>query len=196
MLTDRERATVLAALRYWQRMTTQQQRHDRTFQEHLVVTDAGKIEPLTDAEIDALCQRLKAPGPSPRYVLYDFDADELATTLIYGSHAEAQEDADQFDNVVVITLALPAAWRNGTTESESLAGPIPHLSILTRLTGVSTWRELAGPESGCGLDYWYASADGRSAYINIDQDHITVSIDGECIYGGSLSDLNIQTKGG
>lgn len=41
----------------------------------------------------------------PRYVLYDFDSDDLATTNVYHSYREAAEDASQLDNVII--LALP-----------------------------------------------------------------------------------------
>src|SRR6266581_1863920 len=102
MLTGRELATVLGALRYWQRTTTQRQRHDRTFEEFSVVTDSAALEPLADAEIDALCQRLNAPRQSLRYVLYDFDADELVSTLIYDSYAKAADDAAELNNVIVV----------------------------------------------------------------------------------------------
>ena len=42
----------------------------------------------------------------PRYVLYDFDADNLATTTVYRSYQEAADDATRLDNVIVLTLPL------------------------------------------------------------------------------------------
>ena len=41
----------------------------------------------------------------PRYVLYDFNSDDLATTNVYHSYREAAEDASELDNVII--LALP-----------------------------------------------------------------------------------------
>ena len=54
-LNDRERATVLAALRYWQ---DEMSPHApaATYPEHF----AGGVEPLTAGEIDDLCERLNA----------------------------------------------------------------------------------------------------------------------------------------
>jgi len=54
-LTPRELATVLAALRYWQRegLLSGGAEHD-------LATDDGTLKPLGLHEIDALCQRLNA----------------------------------------------------------------------------------------------------------------------------------------
>jgi hypothetical protein len=58
--------------------------------------------------------------------------------------------------------------------------------LLAELTGTdpSAWEEVEGPESGCGLDYWYCHAMSGEAYVNVDQTCITVSIEGEKIYEG------------
>ena len=42
----------------------------------------------------------------PKYVLYDFDADELATTTVYCAYEEAAADAGDLDNVRVVALNL------------------------------------------------------------------------------------------
>jgi len=39
-----------------------------------------------------------------KYLLYDFDAGEMATTTVYDTQDEAKEDAAEFDNVIVIPL--------------------------------------------------------------------------------------------
>lgn len=55
-MTDRELATVLAALRYWQYESTEYQ---RTYGAHFTdENDEPRWAPMTDAEIDALCERL------------------------------------------------------------------------------------------------------------------------------------------
>ena len=41
-----------------------------------------------------------------RYVLYDFDSDNLATTTVYQSYEEATEDASQLDNILILRLPL------------------------------------------------------------------------------------------
>ena len=42
-----------------------------------------------------------------RWVLYDLDADALLGTRVYTEHAEAVEDADQANDVLVLPLAIP-----------------------------------------------------------------------------------------
>jgi len=39
-----------------------------------------------------------------RYILYDFDAGDLATTNVYDSYPEAADDASELDNVIVMPL--------------------------------------------------------------------------------------------
>lgn len=53
-LNDRERATILAALRYWQREAWRMD----TDAEWKVATDEGRLEALSKNEIDALCEKL------------------------------------------------------------------------------------------------------------------------------------------
>jgi hypothetical protein len=41
-------------------------------------------------------------------------------------------------------------------------------------TEPSDWEEQDGPESRCGLDYWFVNKHtGQTAYVNDDQGHIT-----------------------
>lgn len=54
-LSNRELATILAALRYWQGM---QLEDVRAFDCETIATDGGTLEPLEPEEIDALCERL------------------------------------------------------------------------------------------------------------------------------------------
>jgi len=52
----------------------------------------------------------QAAGPSTearRYILYDHDMGDLATTTVYAGYEKAVDDASQLDNVIV--LALPFA---------------------------------------------------------------------------------------
>lgn len=51
-LTDRQLGTVLAALREWQNSPNRDRRA------HIVATDEGRLTPLTDAEINDLCEDL------------------------------------------------------------------------------------------------------------------------------------------
>jgi hypothetical protein len=59
MLDERSLATMLAALRYWQAKTIQEARlHDP------VASDEGRIQPLSDLEIDELCELLNFSPPA------------------------------------------------------------------------------------------------------------------------------------
>jgi hypothetical protein len=53
MLDSRELATVLAALRFWQRKGL-----DLGGMEQEIASDGGELTPLTDDEIDDLCRKL------------------------------------------------------------------------------------------------------------------------------------------
>ena len=41
-----------------------------------------------------------------RYVIYDFDSDNLATTAVYQSYEEATEDASELNNILILRLPL------------------------------------------------------------------------------------------
>jgi hypothetical protein len=116
VLSTRETALVLTALRHWQ------QSHDGLLTNDAlwdIATDGGKFEALGPVEIDHLCHRLNfIRNAAARYVLYDFDADELATTLIYGSLESAKQDADQLGNVVVLQLPRPGQDNDSVCECQ------------------------------------------------------------------------------
>ena len=105
MLNRRELALVLAALRHWQASRDESQ-HSAALLD--IATDGGKFEALRPEEIDRLCEQLNQSAPEATgYVLYEFDADELATTLVYRTLASAKQDAGELDNVVILSLPLP-----------------------------------------------------------------------------------------
>jgi hypothetical protein len=54
---ERELATVLAALRHWQRVLPESA---EAYED--IATDGGRLEPLSVAEIDKLCMRLNHPS--------------------------------------------------------------------------------------------------------------------------------------
>jgi hypothetical protein len=56
-MTDRELATVLAALRYWQRNVIVN-RIDKDIAD--IATNVGQFDAMSDAEIDELCERLNS----------------------------------------------------------------------------------------------------------------------------------------
>jgi hypothetical protein len=57
------------------------------------------------------------------------------------------------------------------------------LAVLTG-TRAKAWKSQNGPDTRCGIDYYYAHSSGKGAYINIDQGYFTVSVDGETIFSG------------
>jgi len=84
--------------------------------------DAGQVAPESGVERCDLCRRypsdtaararlvelgmMPQAAPPSRYVLYDFDADELATTTVYTDHGQAVDDASGLDNVIVVALPI------------------------------------------------------------------------------------------
>ena len=54
-VTGREFATILAGLRYWQANNRQ---NAKRAPEYDIASDAGKVQPLGNLEIDELCERL------------------------------------------------------------------------------------------------------------------------------------------
>ena len=65
--------------------------------------------------------------------------------------------------------------------------------FLKRITGISGWKEVNGPDSGVGLDYWYR-AGNHEAYINLDQGHMTVSGDQEVVFEGSADQARCKEE--
>lgn len=62
--TPRELATVLAALRYWQREGWRSEGH-----EHDIATCGDTLAPLNEGEIDAMCERLNMASQFPRLAI-------------------------------------------------------------------------------------------------------------------------------
>jgi hypothetical protein len=62
------------------------------------------------------------------------------------------------------------------------------LNLLAKLTDTqpAVWEPMVGPDSRCGVDYWYRHPSGQEAYINDDQGHITISVEGEKVFEGYL----------
>ena len=58
--------------------------------------------------------------------------------------------------------------------------------MLAVLTGTCArdWKIREGPDSRCGIDYYYRHRQGSEAYINIDQGHFTISLAGETLFTG------------
>ena len=62
-----------------------------------------------------------------------------------------------------------------------------HLELLAELTDTEPeeWEATNGPDSGCGTDYYYHHPHtDKEAWINVDQDHVTVVVDGNTLFTG------------
>ncbi len=59
---DRQLATMLAALRYWQRIAPSISMAE---DEHAIASDGGAFECLQGDEVDTLCERINLPETSP-----------------------------------------------------------------------------------------------------------------------------------
>ncbi|HYT93501.1 MAG TPA: hypothetical protein VEL76_32585 [Gemmataceae bacterium] len=62
-LSDRERATVLAALREWQGILTGNEPAEEAID--AIASDGGRFAPLTVKEVDELCERLNTERRTP-----------------------------------------------------------------------------------------------------------------------------------
>lgn len=71
------------------------------------------------SECRLVLQSLPADRSSPRHVLFDFDADELVTTVVYSNYTSAKADAADLNNVVI--LPLFGAGNGCKPDSESTA---------------------------------------------------------------------------
>lgn len=52
-MSDRETATILAALRYWQRVGLMSSGHEKD-----IASDGGRFQSLSAGEIESLCERI------------------------------------------------------------------------------------------------------------------------------------------
>lgn len=50
--------------------------------------------------------------------------------------------------------------------------------LLQEMTGKKNWVCIDGPDSHVGIDHWFKSGN-KEAHINIDQDAVTVCINGD-----------------
>ena len=57
------------------------------------------------------------------------------------------------------------------------------LAVLTG-TRARDWKAQDGPDSRCGIDYYYGHRQGNEAYINVDQGHFTINVAGENLFTG------------
>jgi hypothetical protein len=70
----------------------------------------------------------------------------------------------------------------------SCASPLQGLPSVMH-TSADDWKSLDGPDSGLGIDYWYRHRGiGEEAYLDLDQDHLGISVAGLRFYGADIPD--------
>ncbi len=70
-------------------------------------TDEMTVEKLRRLFPQQEAQAVEEPeSETHRYILYDHDTGDLATTTVYSDHEEAVEDASQLDDVIVLALTF------------------------------------------------------------------------------------------
>ncbi len=62
--------------------------------------------------------------------------------------------------------------------------------MLAALTGTRSrdWKAQDGPDSRCGIDFYYGHRQGNEAYINVNQGHFSISVVGETLFTGDPAD--------
>jgi hypothetical protein len=72
--------------------------------------------------------------------------------------------------------------------NENLLEKIDLIAELTN-SEPEEWEVTEGPTSGLGEDFFFCHAvDGREVWINIDQDYITITCDGQTLYEGETQE--------
>jgi hypothetical protein len=72
------------------------------------------------------------------------------------------------------------------TMPTEIAPPLEVLASVTQ-TLVDDWEDLDGPDSGVGVDSWYRHCGtGKEAYLNLDQDHLTISVGDRRVYDAQM----------
>jgi hypothetical protein len=79
---------------------------------HVERSKPARLSRLAGTDVESALQAAKQEFDAEpikwRYLLYDFDADELATPQLFGDYAEACEVAGELNNVLVLEVAAPA----------------------------------------------------------------------------------------
>jgi hypothetical protein len=69
---------------------------------------------------------------------------------------------------------------------DQFASPLEVLALVTH-TSADDWESLDGPDNGVGADYRYRHrGTGKEAYLNQDQDHLTISVGDQRVYDAEI----------
>jgi len=113
-LDERQLATVLAALRYWQQDLLADRDHDG---EGPISDFFAEHEPLSADEIDTLCEYLNSGDDEVErpvgYVLWDHDARQLVGTAVYQDYGAAADAATALPDVLVVPFYVTSVSSHG-----------------------------------------------------------------------------------
>ena len=153
---EREFATVLAALRYWQANNRQ---NAKRAPEYDIASDSGKLQPLGDLEIDELCERINCEPTLP---------DQLVSAM---ERVSAACGGDDYDWAGEVEAVLEAAYQ---------AGMGPKVSAeLKRLLMAEIDNEAEGGDSPATLETVKASLDsGYKPYDKFPVGKVTKELTG------------------
>jgi hypothetical protein len=89
---------------------------------HVRRSEAAPVSDLAGTDVEsalrAARQDVTFESVMLRHVLYDHDADKLASTRLYRTYAEACDDANDLNNVQVLTVALPGCSANDDEQDD------------------------------------------------------------------------------
>ncbi len=57
-----------------------------------------------------------------------------------------------------------------------------YIQKLEEVTGIKGWISQDGPQSRCGLDFFFQQGKNNHAYINNDQGFVTILVNGCCMF--------------
>jgi hypothetical protein len=57
-----------------------------------------------------------------------------------------------------------------------------YIQKLEEVTGIKGWISQNGPQSRCGLDFFFQQGKNNHAYINNDQGFVTILVNGCCMF--------------
>ena len=97
-------------------------------------------------------------------------------TVIEGCAGVLGSTASLGGTIIQLMAAMP----------NQFASPLEVLASVTH-TSTDDWESLDGLDSGVGVDYWYRHrGTGKEAYLNLDQDHLTISVADRRVYDAQI----------
>lgn len=83
-------------------------------------------------------------------------------------------------------LKIPE-MKHAKTKAGKRVSQLDYVALLERLTDKRGWVNISGPDSGTGVDYWFALGKSE-AIINRDQEWLVVTVDGKTVFDGPVEE--------